>query len=74
MFVKKIHHIEVEMAIRTSLDAYADETNGEINSVSDLSKKRSFAQFQNYIDNSSIIIRREKCYSSDGRWVTRVVF
>lgn len=38
MFVKKIHHIEVEMAIRTSLEAYADETNGEINSTSDLSK------------------------------------
>jgi hypothetical protein len=37
MFVKKIHHIEVEVAIRTSLNAYEDENNGEMNSVADLS-------------------------------------
>jgi hypothetical protein len=37
MFVKKIHHIEVEVAIRTSLNAYEDENNGEMNSVDDLS-------------------------------------
>ncbi len=37
MFVKKIHHIEVEVAIRTSLNAYEDENNGAMNSTSDLS-------------------------------------
>ena len=37
MFVKKVHHIEVELAIRTSLNAYEDENNGEMNSTSDLS-------------------------------------
>ena len=37
MFVKKIHHIEVEVAIRTSLNAYEDENNGEMNSVAGLS-------------------------------------
>lgn len=37
MFVKKIYHIEVEVAIRTSLNAYKDENNGHMNSVIDLS-------------------------------------
>ncbi|XP_057366157.1 protein asteroid homolog 1-like [Daphnia carinata] len=39
MFVKKIHHIEVEVAIRTSLNAYEDENNGQMNSVIDLRGK-----------------------------------
>lgn len=37
MAIKKIHHVEVEVAIRTSLNAYADETHGELTSSSMLS-------------------------------------
>ena len=37
MFVKKIHHTEVEVAIRTSLSAYEDENDGSIDSTSSLS-------------------------------------
>lgn len=36
MFVKKSHHTEVEVAIRTSLNAYADENDGAIDSVTAL--------------------------------------
>lgn len=37
--IKKVHHTEVEVAIRTSLNAYADENDGSLDSVSALVEK-----------------------------------
>lgn len=37
-FVPVLHQIEVEVAIRSSLEVYENDTNGELHSVSDLSR------------------------------------